>query len=531
MPFAPNYTIAHLRENSREFAVVRCKKRTPVVFLDRSCITHTSKTNHNAKRGFFLAQQANILSFDKAKRSTSVNAQKAVRAQKGVPQNSYNSKSYAGSRFAQKDSRLSSDALSYSPLKSSSSRSLESLYSGGFPSKDRYSGSFDSGNFRSGSLSSGNLNSGNLSSSSVNPGSVKRTTHPNAPSYTTGAPHFDFASIAWDSEPWKSREEDTAPQASRTSRTSSTSQASHASRSSQHPRPGIMSYDDFLREEDAETNEEGEESAAPNKTRKASFSQKLASLKRKRTKEKASKAFAAQFGNAQNATNAGPRAAVYKGEMGRVQRHAQRLQSNATAAHYGKHAATHLPASSYSAGVAAGFAGTAGHFAGAASYNSNKTEHASSASERTTSAAGNALSAVGGVFARIAQTLFGTSRRVAALSVAACLVIACTFMYPAAKQYYQEMRYLDQVQAEYDAVVERNTELASTRDYLQSNAGVEEMAHDKYGWVNEGENSVLVYGLPEDDTIADTNLSIKRGSVEAPETWYSVILDPLFGVE
>ena len=104
-------------------------------------------------------------------------------------------------------------------------------------------------------------------------------------------------------------------------------------------------------------------------------------------------------------------------------------------------------------------------------------------------------------------------------------------MYPAAKQYYQEMRYLDQVQAEYDAVVERNSELASTRDYLQSNAGVEEMAHDRYGWVNEGENSVLVYGLPEDDTIADTNLSIKRGSVEAPETWYSVILDPLFGVE
>lgn len=471
-----------------------------------------------------MAQQANILSFDKAKRNNSANAQKAVRAQKSVPQNTYNSKSYAGSRFAQKDSRLSSDSLSYSPLKSSSSKSLESLYSGGFPSKDRYSGGFDSGNFRSGSVSLGSM-----SSNSLNPGNVKRNAHPNVPSYATGASHFDFASIAWDSEPWKAREEDTASQVSRTSRSS---QVSHASRTSQHPRPGIMSYDDFLREEDAEANEEGEESTTPNKARKTSFSQKLASFKRKRTKEKASKAFAAQFGNAQSAANAGPRAAVYKGEMGRVQRHAQRLQSNTTAAHYGKHATTHLPGTaSYSAGVAAGFASAASHFAGAANHSSNKTEHASSGSERTTSAAGNALNAVGNVFVRIAQTLFGTSRRVAALSVAACLVIACTFMYPAAKQYYQEMRYLDQVQAEYDAVVERNSELASTRDYLQSNAGVEEMAHDKYGWVNEGENSVLVYGLPEDDTIADTNLSIKRGSVEAPETWYSVILDPLFGVE
>ena len=49
--------------------------------------------------------------------------------------------------------------------------------------------------------------------------------------------------------------------------------------------------------------------------------------------------------------------------------------------------------------------------------------------------------------------------------------------------------------------------------------------------MNEGEHSVLVYGLPDDGTMADTNLYIKRGSVSAPETWYSVILDPLFGVE
>ena len=105
------------------------------------------------------------------------------------------------------------------------------------------------------------------------------------------------------------------------------------------------------------------------------------------------------------------------------------------------------------------------------------------------------------------------------------------FMYPAAKQYYTEMRHLDKVNAEYQAVTDRNADLAATRDYLQSETGIEEMAHEKYGWVNEGEHSVLVYGLPDDGTMADTNLYIKRGSVSAPETWYSVILDPLFGVE
>lgn len=289
------------------------------------------------------------------------------------------------------------------------------------------------------------------------------------------------------------------------------------SRSQRHS--AIMSYDDFLEEE----REEGsEESAARGK--KTLF-QKISDARRKRTKAKAGKAFTRQFGDSSSSSDSAPRAAVYKGEMGASQRRAQRMQSDgSTKSRRVDRAAMKAAqpkqgflgwltnaAGGISAAVTAPFAGKS---AAPSSRHGKETRPSSSFS-----------------VAKFFGVLFGTPRRIAVISVAACLAVACVFMYPAAKQYYTELRHLDQVQAEYEAVVARNTELTATRNYLQSDAGVEEMAHDKYGWVTEGENSVLVYGLPEDDAIADTNLYIKRGSVPAPETWYSVILDPFFGLE
>ena len=244
-----------------------------------------------------------------------------------------------------------------------------------------------------------------------------------------------------------------------------------------------------------------------------SFFEKLTDAKRKRdkkkAKEKAGKAFERQFAGASSsaASEAGPRAAVYKGEMGRSQRRAQHMQTNAT--HKGS--------------KSAGFRLQGNPFVYPGTAQEKKREP-----HNKQQAQGNFFTRV---ISKLANIFFGTPRRLVALSMVVCVVIAGVFMYPAVKQYYTEMRHLDKVNAEYQAVSERNADLTATRDYLKSSAGVEELAHEQYGWVTEGENSVLVYGLQNDTVLADTNLYIKRGSVSAPETWYSVILDPLFGVE
>ena len=308
-------------------------------------------------------------------------------------------------------------------------------------------------------------------------------------------------------------------------------------------RPAIMSYDDFLAEERHAASPDAADAPdkqpeATNNTRKKSLLQKISEAKRKHAKEKASKAFDRQFGGSSTSSaNSAPRAAVYKGEMGPAQRRAQRMQPAGDVSKHARRIANY-PAQPKS-DVLGWISSAAGSISAAVTnrvLGDSSQANAGRLSGALPSVEGihhnpQRQNRAGNAFTGISSAIFGTPRRIAALSVAACLVIAGMFMYPAAKQYYTEMRHLDQVQAEYDAVVDRNTELAATRDYLQSDAGIEEMAHEKYGWVNEGEHSVLVYGLPDDGAIADTNLSVKRGSVPAPETWYSVILDPFFGVE
>ena len=251
-------------------------------------------------------------------------------------------------------------------------------------------------------------------------------------------------------------------------------------------RSALISYEEFLEEEQSRQERENPASQAPRK--QSGMHTKIATIKKQRTKEKAARAFDRQFGGASSSssTSDGPRAAVYKGEMGRSQRRSQRMQTGTSFV--------------------------------------QKSPRSSRSHNKETA---SILAWFGNAF----TSLFTRRKNLVALSFVACIVIACVFMYPAAKQYYTEMRHLDKVNAEYQAVTNRNAELSSTRDYLQSSEGVEELAHEKYGWVKEGENSVLVYGLANDNTIADTNLYIQRGSVSAPETWYSVILDPLFGVE
>lgn len=199
--------------------------------------------------------------------------------------------------------------------------------------------------------------------------------------------------------------------------------------------------------------------------------------KKTRAKSKVDRAFARQFGGSNqqpDASQAGPRAAVYKGEMGAKHRQAARMQN----------------AESPQASAKRGFS------------------------------RGSLVS------------LKSSPRFIASAAVAVCLVLSCVFLYSPAQQYYHALRERDQLAAEYAALAERNGVLEGDVSSLQTDAGIEDRAHKQFGWVKKGEETANVRGLDLDEGQASSfRANITPGSVEAPQTWYSPFLDALFGVE
>lgn len=197
-------------------------------------------------------------------------------------------------------------------------------------------------------------------------------------------------------------------------------------------------------------------------------------LKRKYAKDKADRKFARQYGGNGDAApgEGGSRAAVCKGEMGSAHRRSSRMQN----------------------------------------------EESSSASRRTR----------GSDSQKPASRLVRKPWFIATAVTAFCLVFTVSFLYPSAAQLYHSVRERDQLQAEYAAIEQRNDSIQATVDALSTDAGVEDRAHQEFGWVSKGENAVTVYGLDLDDDSTFT-ASIVPGSIPAPETWYSKLLDPIFG--
>lgn len=197
-------------------------------------------------------------------------------------------------------------------------------------------------------------------------------------------------------------------------------------------------------------------------------------LKRKHAKDKADRKFARQYGGNGDVASGegGSRAAVYKGEMGSAHRRSSRMQN----------------------------------------------EESSSASRRTR----------GGDSQKAAARLVRKPWFIAAAVAAFCLVFTVSFLYPSAAQLYHSVRERDQLQAEYAAIEQRNDSIQASVDALSTDAGVEDRAHQEFGWVSKGENAVTVYGLDLDNDSTFT-ASIVPGSIPAPETWYSKLLDPIFG--
>ena len=200
-----------------------------------------------------------------------------------------------------------------------------------------------------------------------------------------------------------------------------------------------------------------------------------AGKKKRKLKEKAEKMFARQFGGSDGASEAGPRAAVYKGEMGKSHKRA--------------------------------FAEMGGTQRGS----------------RTSAQAG-----VGKAKKMKSKT---ASRIAVAVGCLVCAAAVVLFLYPTAKQVYVESREEDRLQAEYNALLARNEAMQDRIDYLKTDEGIQDAARQQLGWVKEGEKAVVVEGLSDDslDDGSAVNVQIMSGSIPAPETWYSPVLDVVFG--
>ncbi len=113
-----------------------------------------------------------------------------------------------------------------------------------------------------------------------------------------------------------------------------------------------------------------------------------------------------------------------------------------------------------------------------------------------------------------------------------CLVLLCVSLYPSVQNYYIAIRDQAQSQAEYEALQEYYERLQDDVALLNTEEGIKTRAHDKYGWVSPGENSVMVQGVQARSGLGDSDIGIvPAGSIKAPETWYSGVLDPFFGYE
>lgn len=183
--------------------------------------------------------------------------------------------------------------------------------------------------------------------------------------------------------------------------------------------------------------------------------------------------FDREIGDDQAPSDSGPRAAVYRGKMGRTHRRSARIQNDRS---------------------------------------------------------GTDVSLRGRMAARLASGV----RPVVAVPalVLACVIAVCSFLYPSAQQYYTAVRDEAKAQAQLDALQEQNEELQQRISWLSTAEGVEDEARSDYGWVQDGEVAVHVSGLSGDSESETEDPSAASASnIEAPDTWYSGVLDSVFGYD
>ena len=244
------------------------------------------------------------------------------------------------------------------------------------------------------------------------------------------------------------------------------------------------------------------------------ISERIGQAKHDAKKSRAGKMFERQFEDAPStaSTNA-PRAALYKAEMGKTQRYSQKLQREGNA------------------GVRrGGGVSTKGQAGGRANSQANIVTRGESRTHA------NAHSTNGSSFWDKTPHVANMRKKhpilTASVALFLVLVMGVGYMFPTAQTYYKTMRENERIQAEYEAVLARNDDLQRSIDSLSTSDGIENLAHAEYNLTKQGETSVSVQGIEDNSNILDkVNASVKSENVAFPATWYSGVLDQIFGVK
>lgn len=112
----------------------------------------------------------------------------------------------------------------------------------------------------------------------------------------------------------------------------------------------------------------------------------------------------------------------------------------------------------------------------------------------------------------------------------AVLIVAAAVLYPIGCTYYQALRQEQTLQAELDAVNQRNEQIDAENKQLETDEGVENQAREEYGWVKDDERATVVVNSGDSGS-GDMPSQVDGSKIEPPHTWYYDILDIIFRAE
>ena len=112
----------------------------------------------------------------------------------------------------------------------------------------------------------------------------------------------------------------------------------------------------------------------------------------------------------------------------------------------------------------------------------------------------------------------------------AVLIVAVAVLYPIGCTYYQALRQEQTLQAELDAVNQRNEQIYAENKQLETDEGVENQAREEYGWVKDDEKATVVVNSGDSGS-GDMPSQVDGSKIEPPHTWYYDILDIIFRAE
>ena len=136
--------------------------------------------------------------------------------------------------------------------------------------------------------------------------------------------------------------------------------------------------------------------------------------------------------------------------------------------------------------------------------------------------------------------IIGTKGGQWACFVMLAVVCSMSILYQPVADWYNEGRSLQQLQAQYEITSSEYEQVKADVDYLSTDEGLADYAHEQLGWLKSGEHSVNVVGLGDEDSQSSAStgsasttqsLALAAAKAQTPDTWYSGILDVVFGYE